>query len=43
MFKPDFDEDAIKKLMNLKSDKIVQKSGAPKKDEGDDGDVTIGR
>ena len=41
MFKPNFDEDAIKKLMNLKSDKIVQKSGAPKKDEGDDGDVTI--
>lgn len=31
MFKPNFDEDAIKKLMNLKSDKIVQKSGAPKK------------
>jgi hypothetical protein len=41
MFKPDQNDDVVKKLMSLKADKIKQATGSPKKNDGENGDVTI--
>ena len=41
MFKPEENDDLVKKLMSLKADKIKQSTGAPQKNDGSNGDVTI--